>query len=135
MDISKAPGYRGTAVSSPVGSKTSSSSTTPPCMPNIPQNTPQGFGQFPNDLQSRKYYHIFKTCSLICVINILYIYLLTEIKTQLIQPMTGLAVARPTSNNMGLSVTVGPNNISASGATHSSAPPTPLGSMIGIKNI
>lgn len=45
--------------------------------------------------------------------------------------MTGLAVARPTSNNMSLSVTVGPNGSGNPGTTHSSAPPTPLGSMLG----
>ncbi|XP_026474601.1 ankyrin repeat domain-containing protein 17-like isoform X4 [Ctenocephalides felis] len=110
VDISKAPGYRGTAVSSPVGSKTSSNSTTPPCLPNLPQNAPQGFGQFSNDLQS-------------------------QIKSQVIQPMTGLAVARPTSNNMSLSVTVGPNGSGNPGTTHSSAPPTPLGSMLGVQSI
>ncbi|XP_017781821.1 PREDICTED: ankyrin repeat domain-containing protein 17-like isoform X2 [Nicrophorus vespilloides] len=34
VDASKAPGYRGTAVCSPVSSKTSSNSTTPPNLPN-----------------------------------------------------------------------------------------------------
>lgn len=58
-------------------------------------------------------------------------FFFSEIKSQVIQPMTGLAVARPTSNNMSLSVTVGPNGSGNPGTTHSSAPPTPLGSMLG----
>lgn len=46
MDASKAPGYRGTTVCSPVSSKTSSNSTTPPSLPLAPGSTFQGAGVF-----------------------------------------------------------------------------------------
>ena len=45
MDASKAPGYRGNNVSSPVSSKTSSNSTTPPSLPLAPGSY-QGAGVF-----------------------------------------------------------------------------------------
>lgn len=45
VDASKAPGYRGTAVCSPVSSKTSSNSTTPPTMPQIPAPAYQAYNE------------------------------------------------------------------------------------------
>lgn len=46
VDASKAPGYRGTTVCSPVSSKASSNSTTPPSMPLAPGSSYQNTGVF-----------------------------------------------------------------------------------------
>lgn len=46
MDASKAPGYRGTTVCSPVSSKTQSSSSTPPSMPVNPLVQGQGYSNY-----------------------------------------------------------------------------------------
>ena len=46
VDAAKAPGYRGTAVCSPVSSKTSSNTTTPPTLPLAPGSSFQGANVF-----------------------------------------------------------------------------------------
>lgn len=100
MDASKAPGYRGTTVCSPVSSKTSSNSTTPPSLPLPPGTSFQGAS-------------VFSPAQ--CVPHTSGTVITMAVKQPPPQAAhSGLAVARPVSNSNTLDMH---SNLGASGTS------------------